>query len=167
MSERWSREDESVLRRWQDAHELFVREALCVEKPSTQQRDASAKLSALVRGKRKRAGLLRGSLTDEEVEHSSKRGISIMSGQGTGKDAWTSWALLWFLFCFPRPLIPCTAPGKKQLRDALWKECAKWLRHSRETHTARGSTFNLENYITWQAERIFMCDVEGTPGAEW
>ena len=60
---------------------------------------------------------------------SSKR-HTIRSGHGTGKDAFASWIILWFLSCFTYPKIMCTAPTARQLSDILWAELSKWLRKS-------------------------------------
>ncbi len=57
----------------------------------------------------------------------SKR-ISVRSGHGIGKDALSSWLVLWYLMCFEDSQIPCTAPTSDQLYDILWKEIAVWLR---------------------------------------
>ena len=93
-----------IIRKWAKDPELFMREALKVPALTTQQRDACEELRKLVWAKIK-AGT-GAKLTDEEQRYSKKIGISIMSGKGTGKDAWTSMVIIWFLCCFPRPLIP-------------------------------------------------------------
>jgi|TARA_Y100000310_G_C20666673_1_gene807910 hypothetical protein len=57
-------------------------------------------------------------------------GVSIMSGKGTGKDAFTSWAIMWFMTCFSYPKIPCTSVSADQLSKVLWSEISKWLMFS-------------------------------------
>ncbi len=57
-------------------------------------------------------------------------GVSIMSGKGTGKDAFTSWAIMWFMVCFSYPKIPCTSVSADQLSKVLWSEISKWLMFS-------------------------------------
>lgn len=148
---------------WAASPLLFVEQGLGVEFISTQQRDGLAKLELLVQAKERRADGL--PLSAEQAAVVDKQGISIMSGHGTGKDAFTAWAILWFLLCFPYPQIPCTAPTRHQLRDVLWKEIHKWMRRSEEYHTEIQSGFLMSQWITWQAERIFF-NLED-PGTEW
>jgi len=62
-----------------------------------------------------------------EEAYAQKRGISIMSGQGTGKDAFAAWSILWFLLCFPGTRVACTAPVFATLDNVLWAEVVKWL----------------------------------------
>ena len=112
--------------RWFASHETFVNEAilgpynLATGKNyfmSEQQKEASAALTKLVT--EKELGINRHIL-----------GISIMSGKGTGKDAWTSWAILWFMTVADYPKIPCTSVSADQLKKVLWSEISKWLMHS-------------------------------------
>lgn len=139
-----------------------MREALRVEKISTQQQDALAKLSLLVTAKRKRSK--QEVLSPEEEAVVRKDGITIMSGKGTGKDAFAAWAILWFDTCFPNPKIPCTAPTSHQLSDVLWAECSKWMRHSSTAHRALKSGFYLDEWLTWTAEKIYFTEAKGR---EW
>lgn len=118
-----------LLTRWRSSLEYFVEEALGVNPKnnlfiSKQQRDACQKVSKLVNAKRK--VLLKKPLTAEDKEYVEKIGISIMSGQGTGKDAFCSWVMCWWLCCFTETLIPCTAPTADQIRNILWSEFVRW-----------------------------------------
>lgn len=56
--------------------------------------------------------------------------VSIKSGQGIGKTAAESVALLWFLACFPFARVVATAPTAHQLSDVLWAEVNKWISKS-------------------------------------
>jgi phage terminase large subunit len=47
-----------------------------------------------------------------------------------GKDASSSWAILWFMVTRPYAKVACTAPTNRQLRDILMAELSKWLRGS-------------------------------------
>ena len=67
-------------------------------------------------------------ITPEEIDIARRRGISIRSGKGCGKDAAVSWVVMWFMMMFPRSLIPCTAPVSDQLRIVLWREIYKWMK---------------------------------------
>src|SRR4051812_25274429 len=60
--------------------------------------------------------------TDSERELSSKFGVSIMSGKGTGKGALASICILWFMTCFPYPKVVVTAKSQKQLSITIWAE---------------------------------------------
>lgn len=94
----------SKLRTWYDSPLLFATEAIGVT-PSAQQADALAKFPATKR-------------------------MTIRSGHGTGKDAFASWIILWFLSTRPYPKVLCTAPTGRQLNDILWAELSKWTRKS-------------------------------------
>lgn len=120
---------EKLLIRWKNSLELFVEEAIGVNGKnglfiSNQQRKACQEVSKLVNAKRK---VNNGhKITEEEKAYSEKIGISIMSGQGTGKDAFCSWVMMWWLCCFPETLIPCTAPTADQIKNVLWSEFSRW-----------------------------------------
>lgn len=118
-----------LLARWKDSLEKFVEEAVGVNPSnglsmSTQQRLAAREVSKLVNAKRK--AMLGKKMTPEDLEYAEKIGVSIMSGQGTGKDAFCSWVMMWWLCCFPETLIPCTAPTADQIKNILWSEFARW-----------------------------------------
>jgi phage terminase large subunit len=89
-------------------------------------------------------------LTAKEASYVSKRGISVMSGQGTGKDAWASWIILHFVFCMRRCKVLCTAPAGLQLKSVLWTEIHKWL-----------STSNIKEAIVHQSEKVFFKEEGG------
>lgn len=93
------------LREWRNVPLSFVKDVIDVT-PSEQQLDGLAKI-----GKTKR--------------------LSIRSGHGTGKDAFASWIILWFMTTRPYAKVPCTAPTARQLSDVLWSELSKWLRQSK------------------------------------
>lgn len=98
------------LKEWRESPLTFVMEAFDWSKvpkegPSRQQVDGLKKIA------------------------SSKR-LSIRSGHGTGKDAYASWIIWWFMATRPYPHIMCTAPTAHQLSDVLWSELHKWFRLS-------------------------------------
>ena len=78
---------------------------------------------------------------------------AVKSGHGVGKSATASIRGLHFLSTRPFSIVPCTAPTRRQLRDVLWKEFAKWIRHSPY----------LSSILIWEAEKI---RVKGS-GNEW
>ena len=59
--------------------------------------------------------------------------MTIRSGHGTGKDAFASWMILWFMATRSYAKVVCTAPTNRQLGDILWSELSKWLRKSKFT----------------------------------
>lgn len=111
----------SKIKEWRENPLQFVEECIGA-KPTKQQREA---LKMLPHNKR----------------------TSIRSGHGTGKDAFASWMILWFLSTRVYAKIPCTAPTKHQLRDVLWAEIHKWLRQSL-----------IRDEFVWNSERIFQRD---------
>ena len=104
-------------------------------------------------------------LTEEEKVYARKIGISIMSGQGTGKDAFASLVCWFFLYCFSNCKIPCTAPTSHQLKDVLWAEMSKWMRKSRSLDPKdKTGPKILEHIFELQIERIFLKEKKGK---EW
>lgn len=148
---------------WQRNPRLFVIEALKLYDKgyyiTSQQEQALEELRLLVTSKLK-AGWAPHNMTKEDREYSKKMGISIMSGKGTGKDAFASWIILWYLTCFERCKIPCTANTSKQLKDVLWAEINKWLKGSILDKAVNGH----KDYVTWQAEKIYTTD---SGGRDW
>lgn len=130
------------------------------DEPTTQQRTAWVELGKLVSAKLKvRDGL---KLNEEELKYSRKVGISIMSGQGSGKDWWTARTILWFLANFTDPLIPCTANSAKQLRNVLWAEISRHMDQGRKANPADPASQSfLREMFTWQSERVFFKPKKG------
>lgn len=92
--------------------------------PSNQQRDLFIELGKLVSAKMKRDEDL--PLTDEEVQYVAKRGISVRSGKGTGKDASAAIIGYWFLFCFFGSKTYLLAPSLDNLKSNLIAEMSLW-----------------------------------------
>ncbi len=151
---------EELLEEWSRDAYKFVTEAIGAKKVSKQQRKFLEELSFLVNAKVK-AGTEREKCTTRELEYAQKKGISIMAGQGVGKDTSAAWAILWFLCCFPYPKIPCTAPTAHQLKDVLWAEISKWIRNS-----SKEGVGLIDDIITWNAEKCYMNQTK-KPGSEW
>ena len=150
-------QDVSVVRAWSKDANLFVREALKVKLVTKQQKELLDAVTAIVWAKIKLSEHKK--LTSEEETLSKKIGVSVMSGKGNGKDACTAWVILWFLCCFPRALIPCTAPTAHQLRDVLWREINKWRLGENPNDPPL-----IRDWITWQTDKIFFTPAEGK---EW
>lgn len=64
------------------------------------------------------------------IENADIKRISIKSGQGVGKTAFSAIVFLWFLTCFPNSRVVATAPTRQQLNDVLWAELEKWRQKS-------------------------------------
>jgi len=130
----------------------FCREALHVEPTYNQQLVALEEVAKLVASKRLKANYkVPWRWTDcQPTDYDYKIGISIMSGQGPGKDALASWLILWMLTCFPTPVIAATAPTGHQLKDVLWSQIYKFLRNS-----------EIKEFLTIQSDKIFVTHLNG------
>lgn len=128
---------------------------------SRQQEGAFHELGKLIGAKRKLA--MGVGLSKEEEEYAGKIGISIMSGQGTGKDFFAALCILYFMSVFPNPKVPCTAPSAHQLKDILWSEISKLMRKARKSHPEARQTV-LEELFEWQSEKVFLKEKKGK---EW
>lgn len=64
------------------------------------------------------------------IQKADVKRISIKSGQGVGKTAFSAIVFLWFLTCFPNSRVVATAPTRQQLNDVLWAELEKWRQKS-------------------------------------
>lgn len=118
--------------RWIEEPEYWARKFLSGKDvpyiPTQQQHQAWEAYGRLIRAKYKR---MRGApMTDQEKQDARKFGVSIMSGHGTGKDAWIAGAGLHAEFCLPDAKVICTAPAGPQLHSVLWPEFAKWIQRS-------------------------------------
>lgn len=91
--------------------------------------------------------------SDQQAEalaaFSKTKKMTIRSGHGTGKDAFASWLILWFLSTRPYSKVVCTAPTGRQLSDILWAELSKWFRQSK-----------LKDEFTHQKDMFFQKDYQ-------
>lgn len=155
--------EQELINLWRGDHETFVQQAILDPhnqitkkkiRMTTQQREASKALSALVNAKLK-YGL--GTANPEETLLAKKLGISIMAGKGVGKDAWLSWAIIWFTSLFPYCKVPCVSVSADQLHKVLWSEIAKWLEHSA-----------VRSWLTIQNDKLYFTDLdEDVVGKRW
>ncbi len=141
--------ESGALSRWQLSMEKFVHEAFGVEELTEQQKRACAEATALVLAKIKVGKKLPG-ISKKDIQYAKKLGISIQSGQGTGKTAWLSWFIWWFIVCFPKPRLAASASSGTQLKINLWSDLAKWRNNSR-----------LRDLIEWENRRVFLTELEG------
>src|SRR5574343_406287 len=115
-------------------------------KVTRQQKEACIKLCKIVNDK----------INSKKENGDNILGLSIMAGKGTGKDAWVSWAILWFM-TFPYPKIPCLSVSADQLNKVLWSEISKWL-----------SCSLVKDWYTLRAEKLFFNGLpEGERGLQW
>ena len=145
--------EERLFEVWWEDHCAFVNDAILdpyntakgtAYTMTFQQREASEALSRLVKAK-------------DQGQARDTLGISIMSGRGTGKDAWCAWAILWFLTCFSYPKIPCVSVSADQLNKVLWSEISKWLMHC-----------PLKSQFTLQNDKLFVNTVPSeVRGKRW
>jgi phage terminase large subunit len=150
---------------WGHDMALFVEQAMGINghhgyTMSTQQREACDAVSRLIRCKEAIKLGHSDRLSDDDKEYAKKIGISIMSGQGPGKDAWLAWFIVFFLFNFPNVLIPCTAPGQDQLKNILWSEVSRWL--NRQDIDGNYLVIDeVRDSIVIQGDKIFLKAFEG------
>lgn len=128
---------QAKIRAWIIQPRLFVEEALGIDglagRPhiSRQQADGLEMYRRILTAKIKRHE--GAPMSDQEKSDANKLGLSIMSGQGTGKDGFLAWVILHFHFCLYMSTVLCTAPAGPQLRIVLWAEIYKWLSQSHLT----------------------------------
>ncbi len=92
--------------------------------PSNQQKAFLIELGKLVKAKMKRDE--DEPLTAEDEYYVKKRGISIRSGKGTGKDCVQALCNYWFLFCFHQSKTYLLAPSMDNLKSNLMAEMSLW-----------------------------------------
>jgi phage terminase large subunit len=102
----------------------FVRLSFGAE-PSSQQKDALEKVVKLEEALQIKA--MGHELPESHRDMAGKMGISIRSGNGTGKDAFLAWMIIRLVVCFPRPKGMATAPAAHQLESIVWAEVTRWL----------------------------------------
>lgn len=96
--------------------------------PSKQQRAGWEAYRRILVAKYKRA---KGApMTDQEKSDARKIGVSIMSGHGTGKDAFSAAVGLHFQMTQIEPKVIVTAPAGPQLFTVIWPEFGKWINRS-------------------------------------
>jgi len=86
-----------------------------------------------------------------------KKGISIRSGKGNGKDMIVSLFILYALTVFPDVLIPITGPKYDQVVDIVTREVSTW----KDRMDSDGNyIFKLRSKITIHADKIFRNDTK-------
>jgi hypothetical protein len=120
---------------------------------SVQQESMIVLWGEFLSAKIKRAGNM--PLTDEERELSSKIGMSIMSGTGTGKDFCAAIITWHFIFCFHFPKILATAKTGKQLKDVFWSELSKVQSLAVKSNDHQDTLNELQQAFTIQSEIMF------------
>lgn len=122
---------------------------------TTQQREGIEAVRKLVTARLKKAHSQ--PLSDEDIVLNRKFGISIMAGKGLGKDALSSWLIIWYMCCFPYCKIPCVSVSADQLNKVLWSEIGKWLQHSLAS-----------KWLTLQNDKLFFNQVkDDIKGKRW
>ncbi len=82
----------------------------------------------------------------------------------TGKDAFCSWVMMWWLCCFPETLIPCTAPTADQIKNILWSEFARWynkLDKNLEPQCVFKAKALKDDHLVVETQRIFVQQLNG------
>lgn len=145
---------------WRRDLSLFVYEALGVNG----QADSTGKMAFVTKQQKaacdeiSRLRLLKDmdiQLRDaEQRKIAAKWGISIMSGQGVGKDTLLAWVMIWYLTLFENCKILATAPTSSSLQSVLWSEVAKWL-NRRYLNGEYCALPIVRDVIEMQARKIF------------
>jgi phage terminase large subunit len=83
--------------------------------------------------------------------------VTVRSGHGIGKTTAAAWIVLWHLEIYDYAKVPCTAPSSHQLRDILWTELSKWLRHADAASEKRGDhpSLSLSQLFHWTQDRLY------------
>lgn len=111
----------------------------------------------LLRAKLKR--LQGGTLSEEEQRVADRMGISVMAGQGLGKERSVVGIALHYVWCLQayEPKVVCTAPAGSTLTSTLWPEFGKVI---------KGSPI-LSTWFEKQADRIYLMDDPHRGGHVW
>lgn len=156
---------------WRNDPNAWVSDKFPGLRLSTQQRGYLVELGKLIRAKIKvfnhRTGLDSVPPSEEEVYYASLIGISIMAGQGVGKDFMAALTILYMLDVFPYPKITATGITGKHLRNVLWSEISKVMGMAVKCDpNDPQSPSVLEAVLTWQTERVFHKGIKN-PGSRW
>lgn len=125
---------------------------------STQQKNACIELSKLINAKLKKAW--GKPMTEEEIRYSKKIGLSIQSGNGTGKDFILALMILYITFMFPMAKNSATANTEKQLKNVLWSEIAKLMRLAKKQDPTDKETI-IQKFLELQSEKLFVKEHKG------
>lgn len=150
--------EQDLIVSWRTSTPKFVHDCMrakegIVPEPSNQQLEAMIEFDKIVIAKTK--AFYGDPLNEIEQAYARKIGLSIMSGQGPGKDTFTSWIIWKFLTCFSYCKILCTAPTAHQLRSILWSELTKWISYS-----------PIREWFEIQTDKIYFRDTPN-PGERW
>lgn len=129
---------------------------------TSQQREVLEDLGKFVLAKKKLE--LNKVLEKAEELLIKKTGVSIKSGKGSGKTALLAWIVIWFLCCFPFSIVICTASKLDQVKDVLWREISKWIKHS--VDHGKFGTF-IKDSLEVKGEKIYAKGHSGEEGKQW
>lgn len=147
-----------VMGRWRSDPVFFVREIIGVKsrpgKPglsiTPQQMEG---LDAVRRIIEARMAVASGKIPEDLKDFAGVRGLSITSGQGTGKDAFAAWVIIWTLICFPNFRGLVTAPAAHQIENVTFKEVSLWLNAMDQ---AGGFVCKVRDLIVVQTDKIYL-----------
>lgn len=143
---------------WQRSFLSFVRDIWPDITLSTQQKNACIELSKLINAKLKKAW--DKPMTDEDKRYAKKIGLSIQSGNGTGKDFFLALVIIYITLMFPMSKNSATANTEKQLKNVLWSEIAKLMRLARKDHPDDKETI-IQKLLELQSEKLYVKEHKG------
>lgn len=156
---------ESIIH-WQQYPLDWVKDKFPTIVLSSQQKQYFVELSRLLNAKIK-AYETPELLSEVEREYAGKIGISIMAGQGVGKDFISALTMIYFLDVFPYAKITATGVTGKHLRNVLWSECAKVMGMALKCDPKDSmSPTIIEKEMVWQTERIYRKGIKNE-GSRW
>ena len=129
------------IRLWKDSPSTFAKDVFGFV-PDKQQAQLFEEVAKIYKAKIKVK--YQDQMSPEDQIYAQKRGISVMSGKGTGKTTILAILAFWFLMLNKEAKIPVTGPSYDQIRDIFMSEMYKW--HAR---------CKLKDWVEMQSDTIF------------
>ncbi len=158
MPEMTATQAQAAMRQWIEEPITWARQVMGETfDPWSGQEEMWRAYGAILRAKLKR--LQGAEMTAEEVEDADRMGISVMAGQGLGKERSVTGIGLHYLWCLQayEPKVMCTAPAGPTLFSTLWPEFGKVIAGSPQ----------LSAWFEKQSDKIFLKEDKKQGGHVW